>query len=161
VEHLAGLGHRTIVHVDGGTAISASQRRKAFGTEMERHGLEARIVPGGPTEEDGLNAFRSLRGDLPSAVLAFNDRCALGLIEGLRADGLKVPDDISVLGYDDSQFARLSYMQLSSVSQDAPLLAATAVKQAVDRIERSQEPAHVVMTPHLVVRRTTAPPRFS
>lgn len=159
VEHLAGLGHRTIVHVDGGTAISASQRRKAFGTEMEWHGLEARIVPGGPTEEDGLNAFRSLRGDLPSAVLAFNDRCALGLIEGLRADGLKVPDDISVLGYDDSQFARLSYMQLSSVSQDAPLLAATAVKQAVERIEKPQEPAHIIRTPHLVVRASTAAPR--
>ena len=43
------------------------------------------------------------------------------MVEGLRADGLKVPDDVSVLGYDDSQFARLSYLQLSSVSQDAPL----------------------------------------
>lgn len=161
VEHLAGLGHRNIVHIDGGTAVSADQRRAAFRTEMERHGLEARIIPGGPTEEDGLTAFRTLRANLPSGVVAFNDRTALGLIEGLRADGLKVPDDVSVLGYDDSQFARLSYMQLSSVSQDAPLLAATAVKQAVDRIERSQAPAHVVRTPHLVVRKTTAPPRMS
>ncbi|MDQ4045854.1 MAG: LacI family transcriptional regulator [Actinomycetota bacterium] len=159
VEHLAGLGHRSIVHVDGGAAISASQRRDAFRAEMERHGLEARIVPGGPTEEDGLKAFRSLRGDLPSAVLAFNDRSALGLIEGLRADGLKVPDDVSVLGYDDSQFARLTYMQLSSISQDAPLLAATAVRQAVDRIEKPQGPAHIVKTPHLVVRTSTAAPR--
>jgi DNA-binding LacI/PurR family transcriptional regulator len=159
VEHLAGLGHRNIVHVDGGTAVSASQRRDAFRADMERHGLEARIVPGGATEEDGLKAFRSLRADLPSAILAFNDRCALGLIEGLRADGLKVPDDISVLGYDDSQFARLSYMQLSSVSQDAPLLAATAVRQAVDRIEKPQGPSRIVKTPHLVVRMSTAAPR--
>ena len=159
VDHLASLGHHTIVHVDGGAAVSASQRREAFRAEMERHGLEVRIVAGGPTEEDGLHAFGSLRESLPSAVLAFNDRCALGLIEGLRADGLKVPDDISVLGYDDSQFARLSYMQLSSVSQDAPLLAATAVKRAVDRIEKPQEPAHIVRTPHLVVRTSTAAPR--
>jgi DNA-binding LacI/PurR family transcriptional regulator len=160
VEHLAGLGHRNIVHVDGGAAISASQRRDAFRAEMERHGLEARIVPGGPTEEDGLKAFRSLVTNLPSAVLAFNDRSALGVIEGLRAEGLKVPDDISVLGYDDSQFARLSYMQLSSVSQDAPLLAATAVNQAVDRIEKTRGPAHIVRTPHLVVRTSTAAPRW-
>ena len=81
------------------------------------------------------------------------------MIEGLRADGLKVPDDVSVLGYDDSQFARLSYLQLSSISQDAPLLAAAAVERAVDRIEGAKAPAHVVRTPHLVVRKTTAPPR--
>ena len=161
VDHLAGLGHRNIVHVDGGTAVSAEQRRVAFRTEMDRHGLEARIIPGGATEEDGLTASRSLRADLPSAVVAFNDRSALGLIEGFRADGLKIPDDVSVLGYDDSQFARLSYMQLSSISQDAPLLAATAVKQAVERIEGAKEPAHVVRTPHLVVRKTTASPRTS
>lgn len=159
VGHLADLGHRSIVHVDGGAAVSAGQRREAFRAEMQRHGLGCRIVPGGPTEEDGLRAFQSLRGNLPSAILAFNDRSALGLIEGLRADGLTVPDDISVLGYDDSQFARLSYMQLSSVSQDAPLLAATAVKQAVDRVEKPQDPAHIVRTPHLVVRTSTAAPR--
>lgn len=158
VDHLTGLGHRRIVHVDGGTAVSADPRRAAFRAEMDRHGLAARIIPGGPTEEDGMSAARSLRADLPSAVIAFNDRCALGVIESLRADGLKVPDDVSVLGYDDSQFARLSYLQLSSVSQDAPLLAAAAVDRAVDRIEGTQTPAHVVRTPHLVVRKTTAPP---
>lgn len=159
VDHLTGLGHRRIVHIDGGTAVSAEPRRAAFRAEMDRLGLPARIVPGGSTEEDGLGAVLSLHADFPSAVIAFNDRCALGVVEGLRADGLKVPDDVSVLGYDDSQFARLSYLQLSSVSQDAPLLSAAAVDRAVDRIEGTQAPAHVVKTPHLVVRKTTAPLR--
>lgn len=159
VDHLTGLGHRGIVHIDGGTAVSAEPRRAAFRAEMDRLGLPVRIIRGGPTEEDGLMAARSLRADLPSAVIAFNDRCALGVVEGLRADGLTVPGDVSVLGYDDSQFARLSYLQLSSVSQDAPLLAAAAVDRAVDRIEGIQAPAHVVSTPHLVVRKTTAPLR--
>jgi DNA-binding LacI/PurR family transcriptional regulator len=159
VEHLISLGHRKIVHVDGGTAVSAEPRREAFRSEMHRHGLEPVIVPGGPTEEDGLKAGQLLRADFPSAVVAFNDRSALGVIESLRAAGLQVPSDASVLGYDDSQFARLSYVQLSSVSQDAPVLAAAAVDRAVDRTEGAESPIHVVRTPHLVVRKTTAPPR--
>jgi DNA-binding LacI/PurR family transcriptional regulator len=159
VDHLTGLGHRRIVHVDGGTAVAAEQRREAFRAEMLRHGLEPAIVPGGPSEEDGVRAGQSLKADPPSAVIAFNDRSALGLMESLRASALQVPSDVSVLGYDDSQFARLSYVQLSSVSQDAPLLAAAAVGRAVDRIEGTQPPARVVRTPHLVIRKTTAPPR--
>ncbi|MBT2513633.1 LacI family DNA-binding transcriptional regulator [Arthrobacter sp. ISL-30] len=161
VGYLAALGHRQIVHVDGGTAISAAQRRAAFHTEMLRHGLKPVTVPGGPSEEDGLRAGQLLQLDMPSAAIAFNDRCALGLMESLRANGLHVPNDVSVLGYDDSQFARLSYVQLSSISQDAPLLAAAAVDRAVDRIEGNQPPAHVIRTPHLVKRKTTARPRQS
>lgn len=158
VEHLASLGHSKIVHVDGGTAVSAQERSEAFRSEMCARGLEPRVIPGGPGEEDGLRAVQSLRDNLPTAVVAFNDRSALGLIEGFRANGLKVPSDVSVLGYDDSQLARLSFMQLSSVSQDAPLLAAAAVDRAVDRIEGTLPPAHVVRTPHLVIRKTSAPP---
>lgn len=158
VDHLVGLGHSKIVHVGGGTAVSAQERREAFRSEMQRQGLEATVIQGGPGEEDGLRAARFLRDNLPTAVVAFNDRSALGLIEGFRAYGLRVPADVSVLGYDDSQMARLSYVQLSSVSQDAPLLAAAAVDRAVDRIEGTASPAHVVRTPHLVIRKTTAPP---
>ena len=158
VEHLAGLGHRNIIHVDGGSAVSAEQRRKAFCTEMRRRELEPAVVPGGPGEEDGLRAARSLLDNPPTAVIAFNDRSALGLIEGFRANGLLVPFHVSVLGYDDSQLARLSFVQLSSVSQDAPLLAAAAIDRAVDRIEGTLSAGHVVRTPHLVIRKTTAPP---
>lgn len=159
VEHLAGLGHRHIVHVDGGTAVSAGKRREAFSAEMLRRGLEPVTVPGGPTEEDGISAGHFIPTKVTTAVIAFNDRCALGVMESMRARGLDVPSDVSVLGYDDSQFARLSYVQLSSISQDAPLLAAAAVDRAVGRVEGTVPPAHVVRTPHLVVRRTTAPPR--
>ncbi len=157
VEHLAALGHRKIVHVDGGTAVSAAPRRAEFNAEMERRGLEPRVVPGGPYEEDGLRACELLRAEYPTAVVAFNDRTALGVMEGLRAAGLRVPADVSVVGYDDSQFARLSYVQLTSVSQDAPLLAEAAVDVAVGRLEGEQPPSHVIRTPHLVVRTTTAP----
>ena len=158
VEHLVSLGHRRIVHIDGGSAVSAEPRRAAFQAEMERRGLEPAIIAGGAMEEDGMTAGNSLGPVMPTAVIAFNDRSALGVIESLRAQGQRVPADVSVLGYDDSQFARLSYVQLSSISQDAPQLAAAAVDRAVARIEGTQPAGHVVRTPHLVARRTTAAP---
>ncbi|MFI2565178.1 LacI family DNA-binding transcriptional regulator [Paenarthrobacter sp. NPDC018779] len=159
IEHLTSLGHERIVHVDGGGTVSGPQRREAFSAEMLKRGLEPRIVAGGPTEEDGLRAGQELHADPPTAIIAFNDRCALGVLESLRAVGLRVPEDVSVLGYDDSQFARLSYVRLSSISQDAPLLARAAVERAIDRLESPTPAAHQVRTPHLVVRSTTGPAR--
>ncbi|MGP0222264.1 LacI family DNA-binding transcriptional regulator [Paenarthrobacter sp. NCHU4564] len=157
VDHLVSQGHRRIVHVHGGTAVSGSRRREAFVQEMESRGLEARVVQGGATEEDGMRAGQALLDELPTAVLAFNDRCALGIRESFRAAGLRVPEDVSLMGYDDSQFARLSYVQLTSVSQDAPLLARAAVDRAIDRLEGLATPTHAVRTPHVVLRRTTGP----
>ncbi|MCD4851449.1 LacI family transcriptional regulator [Arthrobacter sp. AK01] len=156
VDHLVSLGHRRIVHVDGGTAVSSDKRREAYRTEMIRHRLQPVVVSGGPGEEDGMGAGQILQADLPTAVIAFNDRSALGIMESFRAAGISIPADVSVLGYDDSNFAKLSYVQLSSVSQDAPLLAAAAVGRAVDRIEGAKPPGSVVRTPHLVTRKTTA-----
>lgn len=156
-EHLAKLGHRRIAHVDGGTAVSSDKRRGAYRTEMLRRGLEPVIVPGGPDEESGMGAGQILQASLPTAVIAFNDRSALGIMESFRAAGISIPADISVLGYDDSHFASLSFVQLSSISQDAPSLAAAAVDRAVDRVEGEQSPGSVVRTPHLVLRKSTAP----
>lgn len=157
VRHLTSLGHERIIHVDGGSMVSGPQRREAFIAEMAALGLEPRVVSGGPTEEDGIQAGSELPGDPPTAVIAFNDRCALGILESLRASGLRVPQDVSVLGYDDSQFARLSYIRLSSISQDAPLLAGAAVDRAIQRLESTTTAARLVRTPHLVVRSTTGP----
>ncbi|NWL34632.1 LacI family DNA-binding transcriptional regulator [Paenarthrobacter nitroguajacolicus] len=156
VDHLVGLGHSRIVHVDGGAAVSSDRRRETYRTEMIRRGLQPVVVPGGPGEEDGMGAGQILQADLPTAVIAFNDRSALGIMESFRAAGIRIPEDVSVLGYDDSHFAKLSYVQLSSISQDAPLLAAAAVGRAVDRIEGAKSPGSVVRTPHLVLRKTTA-----
>ncbi|MEV4952956.1 LacI family DNA-binding transcriptional regulator [Paenarthrobacter nitroguajacolicus] len=156
VDHLVGLGHSRIVHVDGGAAVSSDRRRETYRTEMIRRGLQPVVVPGGPGEEDGMGAGQILQADLPTAVIAFNDRSALGIMESFRAAGISIPADVSVLGYDDSHFAKLSYVQLSSISQDAPLLAAAAVGRAVDRIEGAKSPGSVVRTPHLVLRKTTA-----
>jgi DNA-binding LacI/PurR family transcriptional regulator len=160
VEHLAELGHSRIAHVDGGRAPGAAERRRGYRAAMGAHGLDPRLVPGGPTEDDGAAAARALlAGGLPTAVAVFNDRCATGLLDVLRGAGVAVPGRLSVVGYDDSRLARLSHVALTTVAQDADRLSELAVARAVQRLDG--EPVadrELVVAPRLVVRSTTAPP---
>jgi DNA-binding LacI/PurR family transcriptional regulator len=163
VEHLTGLGHRRIVHVDGGRAPGAAERRRGYRAALTAVGLagQAHVVPGGLGEEDGARAARALLadGDLPTAVVAFNDSSAVGLVDVLRRAGRSVPGDVSVVGYDDSRLARLSSVALTTVAQDADRLTTLAVERALDRIEGRPAPRREqVVAPHLVERSTTAAP---
>jgi DNA-binding LacI/PurR family transcriptional regulator len=166
VAHLAGLGHRAIAYVDGGKGVIPGDRRRGYRTAMRRLGLGDRIrtIPGDHTEESGLRAATRLLGqpELPTAVVAFNDRCAVGLLDALNRAGVDVPGSLSVVGYDDSPLARLAHVNLTTVSQDTRQQAEHAVAAAVERLEEGRsEPREVVLTPRLVVRRTAGPPRSS
>ena len=161
VEHLLALGHRDVVHVDGGRAPGAAERRRGYRETLRHHGLEARIVPGGLTEDDGAAAARTLLArPLPSAVTVFNDRCALGVIDVLRRAGRSVPGEVSVVGYDDSRIARLTSVDLTSVGQDVEQLTTLAVERALERLDGTPvRQRELVVAPRLVVRSSTAPPR--
>ncbi len=165
VEHLAGLGHRSIAHVDGRRAPGATERRNGFRRAMSDLGLGdgSRIVPGGMAEEDGEQAAEALlQGEPVTAVTAFNDHCAAGLLATLRSRGLRVPGDLSLVGYDDSHLAGLASVALTTVAQDAQALATRALGLALARAEEPARPAReVVVAPSLVVRRTTAGPPLS
>ena len=164
VEHLVGLGHTTITHVDGRRAAGAAERRRGYRAAMREAGLlpETRIVTGGLTENDGERAAdHLLTGPRPTAVTAFNDHCAAGLMAALRERSVAVPTALSVVGYDDSHVARLNSVALTTIAQDATTLADSAFQLAVARADRSPErvgPCEIVVPPRLVVRRTTAPP---
>ncbi|HEX2074237.1 MAG TPA: LacI family DNA-binding transcriptional regulator [Geodermatophilus sp.] len=163
VDHLVGLGHRRIAHVDGGRAPGAAERRRGYRDALAGHGLagEERILPGGVGEEDGARAARQLLADgaLPTAVTVFNDRCAVGLLDVLHRAGVSVPGEISVVGYDDSRLARLSSVALTTVAQDVGQLTALAVGRAVERLDGGAvDQREQVVPPHLVERSTTAPP---
>jgi DNA-binding LacI/PurR family transcriptional regulator len=130
---------------------------------MRRYGLGAqvRVLAGDHTEAAGTRAARALldEGRLPTAVVASNDRCALGLLDALTRAGVEVPDRVSVVGYDDSTLSRLAHVNLTTVSQDARGQAEHAVVAAVERLEGGRTThREVVLTPHLVVRGTTRPP---
>jgi DNA-binding LacI/PurR family transcriptional regulator len=160
LEHLVALGHRDIAYVDGGPGAIAAARRRGYRTAMRRAGLAARgrIVVGDHTEEGGIRAGRELAAAPPTAVVAFNDRCAVGVLDALTRAGLDVPGRVSVVGYDDSTLARLVHVDLTTVSQDAPEQARRAVAAAVERLDHGRAaPREVVLQPRLVVRGSTAP----
>jgi DNA-binding LacI/PurR family transcriptional regulator len=162
ITHLMSLGHSRIAFVDGGRGAIASARRRGYRTAMRRAGLADRIqiIPGDHTEEGGIRAGRQLAhaADRPSAVVASNDRCAVGLLDSLVRAGVDVPAEISVIGYDDSPLARLAHIDLTTVNQDAPAQARHAVAAAVSRLDDARTARReVVLEPHLVIRGSTGP----
>jgi DNA-binding LacI/PurR family transcriptional regulator len=162
VAHLAGLGHRDIAFVDGGRGVIASDRRRGYRRAMRRHGLadRIRVIPGDHTEEAGVRAAPALLDGHTTAVIASNDRCAVGLLDRFARLGADVPGDISVVGYDDSTLARMGHVDLTTVSQDAPRQAEEAVALLSSRLDDGRtDPREVVLPPRLVIRSTTAPPR--
>ena len=159
VHHLVGLGHRAIVHVDGGRSEMAPERREGFTAAMAAHGLEPRIVPGGDSEEAGARSARALLdAGLPTAVVAANDCSALGLLDVFLRAGVRVPGDVSVVGYDDAELSRLAHVRLTTVSQDAPEQARIAVDAVLERLDGGRtDVVERVLRPRLVVRGTTGP----
>jgi DNA-binding LacI/PurR family transcriptional regulator len=168
VDHLIELGHTAIAHIHGGSAAGAAERRSGYRAAMRRHGLEQqiRVIQGGPTEEGGAKGATEILASspLPTAALAFNDRCATGVLDVFLRAGVTVPKDISVVGFDDTPLAAFSHIDLTTVRQDVGLMARLAVTRAVTRLTNQGEtdpPAfgETVITPRLVVRGTTARPR--
>jgi DNA-binding LacI/PurR family transcriptional regulator len=160
VDHLVALGHRSIVHVDGGEHAAAVDRRRGYRAAVGHHGLAAQVLLGDETEVSGARAVRALLagGELPTAVLAYNDRCAVGVLDELRRHGIGVPERVSVVGYDDSALAGLAHVDLTTVRQDAERMARLAVRTAVERLDGVRdEPRTALLEPQLVVRGSTAP----
>jgi DNA-binding LacI/PurR family transcriptional regulator len=163
VGHLAALGHRAIAFVDGGRGAIASDRRRGYRQAMRKHGLagQLRILAGDHTEDAGSRAAAVLLAGPhpPTAVIASNDRCAVGFLDAALRRGVPVPRAVSVVGYDDSLLARLAHVDLTTVSQDARQQAGQAIALATERLEGGRTAAReVVLPPALVVRGTTGPP---
>lgn len=161
VEHLLELGHRRILYLDGGGAPGAAERLRGYRRATRDAGVPEAVRPGGLTEREGAAAAAAMleTGDLPDAVFAFNDRCALGVMDVLIRAGVTVPQQISVLGFDDSPLAGLAHIQLSTIRQDSAGLAEAAVSRLVSRLDGDGArgaPTDIVRTPTLVVRGSTA-----
>ncbi|MEE3850954.1 substrate-binding domain-containing protein [Gordonia sp. LSe1-13] len=171
VQHLIDLGHTAIAHVEGGDHPCASERLRGYLGAMAAAGYrdECRTLVGDYTEEAGALAAERLlaEGNLPTAVFLANDRMAIGFIDVMRHSGVRVPQDMSVVGYDDGPHAVLGHLNLTTVRQDVPGLASAAI-DAVSAVV-GDAPAGpdtggcgfygaLSLDPELMVRGTTAPP---
>ena len=163
IDFLVGLGHSNIVHIHAGTAAGAPRRRSGYEEAMREHGLERyiRCVPGDFTESGGAKAMTEiLQGDVPTAVFAPNDFSALGAMDVIDSAGLRIPDDISLFGYDNLTIAGLPRISLTTVGQPRTALGEQAVHLVMERLNEGRDVARrVVAPPYLVIRSTTGPPR--
>jgi DNA-binding LacI/PurR family transcriptional regulator len=161
VDHLVGLGHRQIAHIHAGSAGGSRGRRRGYEAAMRRHGLgeHIRSVRGAYTEAGGHDAMSSMieSGEIPTAAFVANDFAALGALDALDAVGLKVPGDVSVVGYDDITTSHGSRVMLTTVAQPSAEMGRTAANLLLERCEGGRtEARHIVLPPRLVVRGSTA-----
>jgi DNA-binding LacI/PurR family transcriptional regulator len=163
VDHLVQLGHRRIAHIDGGDGANAAPRRRAYEAAMRRHRLESEIinVRAAFTAEagaEGAHELSRLRRP-PTAIFACNDRAAIGALGALSQRGVRVPEDMSVVGYDGIATGSLPQIDLTTVAQPRYEMGRSAVGLILERIRGQRaEARRVVLPPQLVVRGTTAPP---
>ncbi len=164
-EHLLSLGHRRIAYLGGPATAGCNQARlQGFRGAMERGGA--------PVPEQYVRCRDFLYGDglaggadlldlpePPTAVFAGSDEVALGVIEAARGRGLRVPEDLSVVGFDDTQAARLASPQLTTVRQPLHEMGARALRTALRLVKGEPiDSHHVELATTLVVRGSTAEP---
>ncbi|MEU3885340.1 LacI family DNA-binding transcriptional regulator [Streptomyces sp. NPDC029041] len=160
-EHLIGLGHRRIAHIAGYGAVG-ELRRRSFEATMRRHGLADQVViePSDMTEEGGYRTTVRLLGrpERPTAVFAVNDIAAIGALSAAGELGLRVPHDLSVVGYDNTGIARLRHVWLTTVDSTSHDIGRRAARCLLERFEGAGGAGRVQLTtPTLEIRGTTAP----
>lgn len=161
VEHLASLGHHRIVHLHAVPGAGANARLEGYVEAMERRGLQPKQVKAGFTEEAGAKAAQQVldMSPLPTAVFAANDVAAMGAMQTLENAGLRVPEDVSLVGYDNVDFTGLDHIGLTTIDQPRRSIGAMAVEMLLQRLGGSRSRRRRVMVdPTLVERTTTAPP---
>ena len=163
VEHLARTGVRSIAHLAGPSDwFDARARLDGFVEGLEGQGLDGvATAPGDWTPRSGYELTRELLASgPPQALFAANDMMAIGALHALHEQGLRVPEDIAVVGFDDTDCAAYLTPSLTSVSQPFAELGRLALHRLLELLEDPEDPGPPPpLSPRLVVRRSTRPER--
>jgi LacI family transcriptional regulator len=168
VQHLAALGHRDIAFISGPTRLhSAHSRLAAFKASMKECGIPpdaSRLVEGDHTLEGGAAGMQKLLSQQPhpTGVLCSNDMTAIGVLHELYRTGLRVPDDISVIGFDDIHIAEVMMPPLTTIQMSRFEIAKAAFSALVSQVETpeaSRGKREYKIATNLVVRESTGFPR--
>lgn len=169
VDHLVDLGHKRIVHTSqpsGGLVrpfvLSHTPRYDGYVQAMKRHGLDPDVIVTAYSEQGGyqaaLEAFA--RPVPPTAIFAGADIAALGVLRAADEHGLRVPEDLTVTGYDNIYTSTLGGISLTTVDQSGHLTGSMSARLLLERMNGRTQPVHYIVAPRLVTRRTSAaPPR--
>jgi len=163
MDHLHGLGHSRIGVITGPLASPLSaDRLTGARAAAERHGQALQVMTGDFSIESGLHrADAMLAGpDRPTAIFCFSDEMAMGALEAIRRHGLRCPQDVSLVGFDDIRFAEYLAPKLTTVSQPMDEIGHQVVRLLLDILKGRATTLQQVTLPHrLIVRESTAAPR--
>ncbi|RZU10897.1 LacI family transcriptional regulator [Kribbella rubisoli] len=167
-QHLLSLGHRRIAYV-GGQPTSGCNRARMSGFRSAMDAAGATVPPeyvwlSDFLYDDGLAGGSSVLDlrDRPTAIFAGSDEVALGILEAARARGLRVPEDLSLVGFDDTEVARLASPPLTTVRQPLREMGAVALRTALQLAAGEQVASHhVELATSLIVRGSAAPLELS
>lgn len=164
VEHLIGLGHRRISFVGGPDPATGRGRLQGFTDAMQGASIpvDERLIVGDTLDrEGGARALDHLIGGSrpPTAVFAINDVMALGALQAAHARRIRIPNDLSIVGFDDIAMASHASPPLTTVAQPKALLGRTAARFLIAQLLDRTTPERLRLPSQLVVRASTAPPR--
>jgi DNA-binding LacI/PurR family transcriptional regulator len=157
--HLVQLGHDHVIHVRGPHGwIDAGQRAGGWRAELRSSRKTGRSIVGDWTPHSGYEAGRLIARDAgATAVFVANDQMALGVLLALQEAGRRVPEDISVVGFDDTPESAFYMPPLTTVRQDFAELGRLTIRTMLDAIEGVDIP-EIIIPPTLIVRKSSAPP---
>jgi LacI family transcriptional regulator len=167
-QYLIELGHRRIAFLAGLMGLnSAAERLEGYTAAMSAHGIpvcEDYIVESDFREHGGYLSAQKLLAlpELPTAIFASNDMSAFGAMEAIREHGLRIPEDISVIGFDDIPQASIVYPKLTTVHQPLAQMGREAVAILLESMKnQAAEIRQVALETHLIIRDSCCPPRMS
>jgi LacI family transcriptional regulator len=163
-EYLLDLGHTGIAHISGPLKLRLARERLAgFQQAIEARGISSGLCVSGEGNWECMAGYKAMQIIMtsdrrPTALFAANDRMAIGAIQVIHEAGLRVPDDISVVGLDDIELAAFQNPPLTTVRQSFTELATMAVRILLDILGgKESERRQIVVEPSLVVRQSAAP----